>query len=299
MITLLSRCFALILLLATTLYAQVPQLINYQGRVVVDGVNFDGAGQFKFALVNAGGTTTYWSNDGSSAAGIEPAAAVILPVSKGLYSVLLGDATLTNMTIVPTTVFASGDVHLRVWFNDGVTGFQQLTPDRRIAAVGYAMMADGVVDGAITTSKLADGAVTNEKLALGAVGAGQLANSTLTINAGGGLGGGGLVSLGGNVTLSNAGVLSLTSGGGITVNAGTGAINLGSSATSANTPGAIVARDVNGDFSAGTITAELNGNAATANSAIGFSGMLSGDVMGTQSETVVSKSLSGKWFDRL
>jgi hypothetical protein len=169
MITLLSRCFALILLLATTLYAQVPQLINYQGRVVVDGVNFDGVGQFKFALVNAGGTTTYWSNDGSSAAGIEPAAAVILPVSKGLYSVLLGDATLNNMTIVPATVFVNGDVHLRVWFNDGVTGFQQLTPDRRIAAVGYAMMAESVVDGAITTAKIADGAVTAEKLAAGVV----------------------------------------------------------------------------------------------------------------------------------
>ena len=38
------------------LHAQVPQLINYQGRVAVGAVNFDGAGQFKFALVNAAGT---------------------------------------------------------------------------------------------------------------------------------------------------------------------------------------------------------------------------------------------------
>ena len=36
-----------------TLHAQVPQLINYQGRVAVGTVNFDGSGQFKFALVNA------------------------------------------------------------------------------------------------------------------------------------------------------------------------------------------------------------------------------------------------------
>jgi N-acetylneuraminic acid mutarotase len=169
MITLLSRCFAVILLLATTLHAQVPQLINYQGRVAVDGVNFDGSGQFKFALVNAGGSTTYWSNDGSSAAGGEPGNAVTLAVSKGLYSVLLGDATLANMTIVPASVFVNGDVHLRVWFNDEVTGFQQLTPDRRIAAVGYAMMADGVVDGAITTAKIANGAVTSLKIVDGAI----------------------------------------------------------------------------------------------------------------------------------
>src|SRR6187455_647872 len=32
----------------------VPQLLNYQGRVTVAGKNFDGAGQFKFALVDGG-----------------------------------------------------------------------------------------------------------------------------------------------------------------------------------------------------------------------------------------------------
>jgi len=125
--------------------AQVPQLINYQGRVAVGGTNFDGPGQFKFALVNGGGTTTYWSNDGTGTAGGPPASAVTLPVSKGLYSVLLGDVTLAHMTAaIPASVFANSDVRLRVWFNDGTHGFQPLTPDQRIAAVGYAMMAGGV-----------------------------------------------------------------------------------------------------------------------------------------------------------
>jgi hypothetical protein len=287
------------------LQAQVPQLINYQGRVGVDGVNFDGSGQFKFAFVNAAGTTTYWSNDGSSTAGSEPATAVGIPVSKGLYSILLGDATQAHMTIVPATVFVHGDVHLRVWFSDGVKGFQQLTPDRRIAAVGYALMADSVSDGAITTAKIADGAVTSEKLAAGvvqtsnlatgAVGNTQLANSALTINAGTGLGGGGLVSLGGNVSLSNSGVLSLTSGGGITVDAATGVITLGSSATSANTDSTIVARDASGNFAAGTITAALNGNATTATDASNFTGMLAGEVTGTQAATAIAATtVTGK-----
>jgi N-acetylneuraminic acid mutarotase len=123
----------------------------------VDGVNFDGAGQFKFALVNTTGSTTYWSNDGTSTAGSQPTAAVTLTVTKGLYSVLLGDATLANMTIVPATVFTHGDVHLRIWFNDGTHGFEQLAPDKRIAAVGYAMMAADVPDGIVTASKLAPG----------------------------------------------------------------------------------------------------------------------------------------------
>lgn len=150
------RSFAILVLVATGLHAQVPQLINYQGRVAVDGLNFDGTGQFKFAFVSAAGTTTYWSNDGTSTAGAEPTASVALTVSKGLYSVLLGDATLPGMTIVPATVFTHGDVHLRVWFNDGPHGFQLLTPDKRIAAVGYAMIADSVVDGAITTAKVSE-----------------------------------------------------------------------------------------------------------------------------------------------
>ncbi|OYW69819.1 MAG: hypothetical protein B7Z21_00615, partial [Verrucomicrobiales bacterium 32-60-5] len=128
----------------TMLHAQVPQLIGYQGRLAVGTTNFNGSGQFKFALVNTDGSTTYWSNDGSSSEGGEPAAAVTLNVTQGLYSVLLGDTVLANMSGIPAGVFSNADVRLRVWFNDGVNGFQMLTPDQRIAAVGYALMAAGV-----------------------------------------------------------------------------------------------------------------------------------------------------------
>src|SRR5437762_1669895 len=131
----------------TALRAQVPQLINFQGRVAADGVNFNGTGQFKFALVNGEGTGTFWSNDGTVAGGTEPVAAVPIPVSQGLYSVLLGDATLTNMLPISAAIFTNGDVRLRIWFNDGTNGFEQLTPDQRIAAVGYAMMAPHDQDG--------------------------------------------------------------------------------------------------------------------------------------------------------
>ena len=124
------------------LSAQIPQLINYQGRVAVDGVNFDGAGQFKFALVEGAGPTLLWKNDGS-AGNAEPATAVTLSVTKGLYSVMLG----ANMTAIPNTVFANADVRLRVWFDDGANGSQLLTPDQRIAAVAYAMVAGSLQPG--------------------------------------------------------------------------------------------------------------------------------------------------------
>lgn len=162
---LIATC-ALLLLMSSSSHAQVPQLMNYQGRIQVGTNNFDGIGQFKFALVGGGGPNaqTYWRNDGGLD-NSEPATSVSIPVTKGLYSVLLGDATKPNMSILPTSAFNSGEVYLRIWFNDGVSGFQQLKPDQRIAAVGYAITAANVLDGAITAAKLADQSVTAAKLA--------------------------------------------------------------------------------------------------------------------------------------
>ena len=71
----------------------------------------------------------------------------------------------------------------------------------------------------------------------------------------------------GAVTITNNGVTSLANGGGITASVSTGAVTLGSTATSANTASAIVARDASGNFSAGTITATLTGAATSATTA--------------------------------
>jgi Chaperone of endosialidase len=235
-------------LLCLPVHAEVlPQIINYQGRVVVGGANFNGTGQFKFALVNGsnssstatasaiissgviqgvvvtatgngytsappvsiidpagpgggsgacatatvsfghvtgidlcngntGGSNygpgtyvaignppsnlnfTYWSNDGTSTNGMEPGNAVSIGVSNGLYSVLLGDTSLPNMTAVPNTIvdYSDADMRLRVWFNDGTHGFQLLSPDQRIASIIYAFGAAAVGDpstGAVVFAK--------------------------------------------------------------------------------------------------------------------------------------------------
>lgn len=91
-----SFCRVLMILMGlwgTQVAAQVPSILNYQGRIAVSGVNFGGAGLFKFALVSNGGTQTCWSNDGTSTAGSEPAAAVSIDVDGGIYSVKLGDSS--------------------------------------------------------------------------------------------------------------------------------------------------------------------------------------------------------------
>jgi trimeric autotransporter adhesin len=97
-------------------------------------------------------------------------------------------------------------------------------------------------------------------------------------------------SLAGDVTGSQSATVVSAVGGQSAANVAGGAA-AANSATDGNTAGAIVKRDASGNFSAGTITAALNGNASTATTATNaanFSGSLSGDVTGTQSTTAVA-----------
>ena len=121
--------------------AQVPPVVHHQGRLGVGDSFFDGVGRFKFALVNADASQVFWRSGLDADTDGEPDGAVALPVSRGLYSVLLGDTSLANMAPLPASVFGSPEVYLRVWFDDGVNGSERLAPDQRFAAVGYAMMA--------------------------------------------------------------------------------------------------------------------------------------------------------------
>ena len=83
------------------------------------------------------GTITYWSNDGTSVAGSQPDSNVSVQVSGGLYAVLLGNTAQQGMGAIDPALFAQhADAKLRVWFSDGVNGFQQL--DRPFASVPYS-----------------------------------------------------------------------------------------------------------------------------------------------------------------
>ena len=77
--------------------AEVPGLLNFQGRIISGGSVFDGTGQFKFALVNDDGTTSYWLNSPDGNSDGEPDEAVSVPVIRGLYSILIGDGSVENM----------------------------------------------------------------------------------------------------------------------------------------------------------------------------------------------------------
>ena len=112
--------------------AGAPTMVSYQGQVTVDGTPFTGDGYFQFAIVDGYGAIQ-WSNDGNS----PPITAVQLDVSSGLFNVLLGD----GMAALPASAFAGTDRYLRVWFSSDGKDFEQLSPDRRIAAAPYALQA--------------------------------------------------------------------------------------------------------------------------------------------------------------
>ncbi len=84
---------------------------------------------------------TYWSNDGSSSAGSEPSAAVSVGISNGLFTIILGDTTVANMTAISASLFTQPNLQLRIWFNDGSNGFAALSPLQNLAPTPYAVQA--------------------------------------------------------------------------------------------------------------------------------------------------------------
>lgn len=157
---------------------QPPGIITYQGRVTSNGSSFTGLGQFKFALVQSSlPGATLWSQDGQKL----PDTVISVPVTNGLFMVTLGDTSIPGMmNRIPAEVFDTPNVSLRIWFNDGASGFEQLSPDLRLTSVGYALRADNVADGAITGAKIANGVIGPFQLGDGAVTTPKLANGAVT-----------------------------------------------------------------------------------------------------------------------
>lgn len=145
----------LALLPFTAAQSAVPNVLAYQGRVAAGGAPFAGVGQFKFVLYQddgpGGASAVPWWNSAGSATGLnEPTTAVSLAVANGLFAVELGNPAIPGMALLPSTgTLASGlRLYLRVWFSDGVHGYQPLTPDQPLASVPYALQAGSIASSA-------------------------------------------------------------------------------------------------------------------------------------------------------
>ena len=123
--------------------AQNNVMFNYQGKVKIQGVSFNGTGQFKFAIVNNPGTESLWSNDNTSVGGNQPSGYVSVTVTDGIFNVMVGDPDAGMDSIARTIFNHPNQIKLRLWFNDGDHGFQHLLPDKRLVNVDLIGLVSG------------------------------------------------------------------------------------------------------------------------------------------------------------
>jgi len=187
-----------------------------------------------------------------------------------------GVSTLTNLNVVNATVTGIATVadfaNLVTSGNLSVSGVSTLTGQVNVGntiKVGSTITANATginVVGVVTaTSFTGSGSgitgLTNSNLS-GSAGItnANLANSTISG-----------VSLGSNLNTLTMNTSGTGLSGSTTYNgSGASTFTVTSNATSANTASAIVARDASGNFTAGTITASLNGTASNANALDGI-----------------------------
>lgn len=130
---LFALCSFAMLIFVDGVSAEVLTL-NYEGRVQAGGSLLTGPGYFKFALLNESRNVTFWSNDGTSVNGSQPATAVVSDLTNGVFNILIGDPSLSNMQPLNPSIFnQSQNVFLRVWFSDDGVTFDCLTPDKKLS----------------------------------------------------------------------------------------------------------------------------------------------------------------------
>lgn len=185
-----------LILVTTFVHAQVPQLLNYQGKLVkADGKAEDGTFTMVFSIYSTEtGGTALWSETQNA-----------VTVSKGIFNVLLN---------VPGNIFTtSGERFLGIKVGDGA----EMTPRFRLTSVPYAQRtaeADGVADNAITNPKIANNAVTSNKIQDGEVKTDDLATNAVTAaKIASGQVVKGINNLKDNVTLTAGSNISITSSG--------------------------------------------------------------------------------------
>ena len=143
---LLICCLALLSVGAKAQVAPAPSLLQFQGRLArPDGTPVaDGSYTVRFSLWNAAaGGSEQWNQTINA-----------LTVRNGTLATLLSG--------FPANAF-DGDLWLEIKVNSDAP----LTPRQQLVSVAYAMKANTVPDGSITSAKLASGAVTSANLAAG------------------------------------------------------------------------------------------------------------------------------------
>ena len=121
--TTLTMSLLVLILAATSLFAQAPQLINYQGKLNQGGAPANGTFSITFSVyaVESGAVSPLWTESQTVTA------------TNGVFNVLLG-----SITAFPNNLFTvSGDRYLGI----KVDNDPEMTPRFRFASVAYAIRA--------------------------------------------------------------------------------------------------------------------------------------------------------------
>jgi hypothetical protein len=137
-------------LLAFCAQAQVPELINHQGRLVDGSTPVNGNVEMVLRLYDDANAGALLYEDSNTIAVVD-----------GLYSTFLGDDTVSGS--LPDAL-TNTEIYLEVQVDGAV-----LMPRERVGAVSYSLMAGGVADDAIGSGQIADGAILASDLANDAV----------------------------------------------------------------------------------------------------------------------------------
>jgi hypothetical protein len=150
-----------LLTLAISAFAQispVPQLMNFQGRLTrPDGTPVaDGDYSIRFSFWSAAsGGTERWNQT------INP-----VTVRNGTFAALLSG-------------FPAGTFNTNLWLQLQIGADAPLAPRQQLVSVAYAMKADSVSDGAITSAGIVDGTITGADIANGTITTNKLAADAL------------------------------------------------------------------------------------------------------------------------
>ena len=250
-------------------------VMNTEGTITFGTTNITFA-QFSSAQI-------YSAGDGLTLTGVTFAAGAGTGVTVNANDIAIGQDVGTSADVTFNTVSAdlTGNVTGAVTGNASTASALQTARNIALSgAVTGSTSFDGSGNVSITTTATSDPTITLGGDLSGSATLTNLGNATLTatINANS-------VALGTDTTGNYVGS-GATSGNGISgaVSSEGGTFTVTSNATNANTGSTIVFRDGSGNFSAGTITAALSGNASTATSAAALTTArniaLSGDVTG-------------------
>ncbi|MGA2802667.1 MAG: thioredoxin domain-containing protein [Verrucomicrobiota bacterium] len=147
-----------------------PAILNYQGRITVDGANFNGEGLFVFSIENTNGAIL-WASGEFPRAGMTnlPGGVIRLPVKDGLYQVRLGDPASGMHMLDAGPLHAAADPFVRVWFNDGKHGWLPAAGEGRLkrTATASAQALPSATPTGVTTSKIATVPLTDTSPSLG------------------------------------------------------------------------------------------------------------------------------------